>query len=169
MGARRYSVRLHLGIGQVARGITQAGVRCATINCCTMGCIAGITWIADAPVPMTATQPAFARRPTGGAVAASAYALLPPARSLVRRVVLLGPAHRVVWKAGPQNISSPGIFGGIGSLSGPFAITNTSTVHVRLAVVTLHCCDASFHRAPVTSSPKWISGAMPSSFATRTK
>ena len=49
---------------------------------------------AQAPAPKALIVP-HAGYIYSGAVAASAYALMAPARSLVRRVVLLGPAHRV--------------------------------------------------------------------------
>ncbi len=49
---------------------------------------------AQAPAPKALIVP-HAGYVYSGAVAASAYALLAPARSIIRRVVLLGPAHRV--------------------------------------------------------------------------
>ncbi len=48
----------------------------------------------DTPVPKALIVP-HAGYVYSGAVAASAYALLAPARATIRRVVLLGPAHRV--------------------------------------------------------------------------
>ncbi len=59
---------------------------------------------AQAPAPKALIVP-HAGYIYSGAVAASAYALLAPARSLVRRVVLLGPAHRVPsmgWHSPPR-------------------------------------------------------------------
>lgn len=49
---------------------------------------------ADGPAPKAIIAP-HAGYIYSGAVAASAYALLRPAKSLIRRVVLIGPAHRV--------------------------------------------------------------------------
>jgi AmmeMemoRadiSam system protein B len=53
----------------------------------------------DAPVPKALVAP-HAGYVYSGAVAASAYARLAPARDRLERVVLLGPAHRV-WLEGP--------------------------------------------------------------------
>jgi len=50
--------------------------------------------VADAPVPKALVVP-HAGYLYSGAIAASAYARIIPARSRVRRVVLLGPSHRV--------------------------------------------------------------------------
>lgn len=49
---------------------------------------------ADAPVPKALVVP-HAGYVYSGAIAASAYARIIPARSTIRRVVLLGPSHRV--------------------------------------------------------------------------
>jgi AmmeMemoRadiSam system protein B len=48
----------------------------------------------DAPVPEAIVVP-HAGYVYSGAIAASAYARIVPARSIIRRVVLLGPSHRV--------------------------------------------------------------------------
>ena len=42
--------------GASSFGRHQIGVRWKTVSCSTSGAIAGITWIAEAPVPMTATR-----------------------------------------------------------------------------------------------------------------
>ena len=52
---------------------------------------------AGAPVPKALIAP-HAGYVYSGAVAASAYALLRPAASVIKRVVLLGPCHRVAVK-----------------------------------------------------------------------
>ncbi|HMK12804.1 MAG TPA: AmmeMemoRadiSam system protein B, partial [Acidimicrobiales bacterium] len=49
---------------------------------------------ADAPVPKALVVP-HAGYPYSGPVAASAYLRLVPARASIRRVVLVGPSHRV--------------------------------------------------------------------------
>lgn len=51
----------------------------------------------EAPVPKAIIAP-HAGYPYSGPVAASAYARLAPARGLVRRVVLIGPSHRVPFR-----------------------------------------------------------------------
>jgi len=53
-----------------------------------------VTPAADAPVPKALVVP-HAGYVYSGAIAASAYARIIPARSTIRRVVLLGPSHRV--------------------------------------------------------------------------
>ncbi len=57
---------------------------------------------AGAPVPKALIAP-HAGYVYSGAVAASAYALLRPAASVIKRVVLLGPCHRVADAAAPLN------------------------------------------------------------------
>src|SRR5689334_16784779 len=58
----------------------------------------------DAPPPKAIIAP-HAGYIYSGPIAASAYARLKPLRSQVRRVVLLGPAHRV----GFRGIAAPGV------------------------------------------------------------
>lgn len=52
---------------------------------------------ADAPVPKAIVVP-HAGYPYSGPIAASAYQRIAPARSTVRRVILLGPSHRVYFR-----------------------------------------------------------------------
>ena len=49
-------VFIHGGIRKSVRGITHGGVRWKTSTCAVFGAISGISWIAEAPVPITATR-----------------------------------------------------------------------------------------------------------------
>ena len=66
------------------RGITHGGVRCSTTTSAASGAIAGMTWMAEAPVPTTATRL--------------------PRRSTAR-------SQRAVCMAGPVKSALPGISG----------------------------------------------------------
>ena len=90
----------------------------------TVGAISGTNWMAEAPVPITAT--------------------LRPARSRSWRQV-------AEWKTGPSKESSPGTSGSDGSESAPDPRTSTSAVHTPFVVVTRQCCAVSDHVASRTS------------------
>ena len=48
--------RTRAGIGTSGRGWTHGGVRWNTSRCPARSAISGMNWIADAPVPITATR-----------------------------------------------------------------------------------------------------------------
>ena len=55
-GTQRRILRARALSGASSFGRHQIGVRWNTVSCSTSGAIAGMTWIADAPVPITATR-----------------------------------------------------------------------------------------------------------------
>lgn len=101
-------------------------MRWKSVNSCTCGWIFGTNWIADAPVPMTATRS--------------------PVRSWSWR-------QRAEWKVVPSKVSSPGSVGYFGSQSGPVPETRACAVRLPRAVSTCQRCVASSHRASMTSAP----------------
>src|SRR4051812_49956233 len=100
------------------------GVRWKTFSAPTTGAISGTNWIAEAPVPMTAT-----RRPV---------------RSRSWRQV-------AEWNTGPSKESRPGTSGNDGSDSAPEPRTRTSAVQTPWLVVTTQCCASSSQEASSTS------------------
>ncbi len=82
-------------------GSTQGGVRWKSSRRPTFSTICGTTWIALAPVPMTATR--FPVRSTSW-------------------------SHSAVWKAGPAKESRPSISGSEGWFSPPIPPTATRAV-----------------------------------------
>ncbi len=74
------------------RGITQGGVRWNRVSCPTSGAMAGTTWIALAPVPITPTRLPRSETPW---------------------------SHPDVWKSGPRKVFRPGIAGIAGWCSAP--------------------------------------------------
>src|SRR6266576_3832753 len=83
------------------RGSTQAGVRWNSTRRAAAGWISGTIWIADAPVPATATRLPSSRAPW---------------------------SQRAEWNTSPGNSASPGMSGRRGSESGPAAEMRTSAV-----------------------------------------
>ena len=55
-GSWRCSQRSAPVIARSARGITHGGVRWKRVSCATSGWMAGTIWMAEAPVPITATR-----------------------------------------------------------------------------------------------------------------
>ena len=100
------------------------GVRWKTESFPTTGAISGTNWIADAPVPITAT--------------------CRPLRSRSWR-------HVAEWKTSPAKSSSPATSGNDGSDSAPEPRTSASAVHTPRVVVTRQCCASSDHVRRATS------------------
>ena len=55
-GTARNVARIGAGIGASGRGWIHGGVRWNTVRCAACSAISGTNWIADAPVPITATR-----------------------------------------------------------------------------------------------------------------
>ena len=106
------------------RGITHGAVRWKTCSRPTSGWIAGTNWIAEAPVPITAT-----RRPR---------------RSWPW-------SQRAEWNIVPANVSSPGISGWRGSLSGPWPAMRNRARTVPEDVASTHRPVSSSHVADSTA------------------
>lgn len=108
----------------------------------TLGWIAGTIWIAEAPVPTTATRL--------------------PVRSR-------SWSHWEEWKTWPGNSASPGSSGTAGSESGPVAETRASAVQQPRVVVTRQRACSASQRASMTS---WLSrrcGRTPKVSVTRSR
>ena len=88
--------RSRAGISTSGRGWIHGGVRWNTVSCAACSAISGMNWIADAPVPITAT-----RRPV---------------RSAER-------SQRAEWNEVPPNDADPGMSGYEGRCSAPAADT----------------------------------------------
>ena len=110
-------------------GMIQGGVRWNTCSRATSGWMAGTNWIADAPVPITATRS--------------------PARSWPW-------SQRAEWKAAPAKRSSPGMAGTLGSVSGPMPAIRTRALSVPAEVATIQRPAASSHAADSTLVPSRI-------------
>jgi hypothetical protein len=115
-------------------------VRWKTVRHCTRGWISGTAWIAEAPVPITATR---------------------------RSVRSWSWFQSAVWKVVPANVSSPGSAGIDGSLSGPGAATTTSAVNSPRSVVTRQRSCPSSQVARVTAQSVWMCARSPYSSVTR--
>ncbi len=61
-GASRYSALMAGFTGWLVCGMTNGAVRWNTVRCSTSGWMDGTIWIADAPVPTTATRRPAARQ-----------------------------------------------------------------------------------------------------------
>ena len=93
-GTHRSNMRILRLSGASGLGRHQIGVRWKTTRRSTSGAIAGITWIAEAPVPMIATR--LPRRSTSW-------------------------FQRAVCMVSPANVSWPSIAGGLGCEKTPVA------------------------------------------------
>ena len=109
------------------------------MSCATSGAMAGTNWIAEAPVPMTATRL--------------------PARST-------SWSHRAEWKAGPLNVSTPGTSGSAGSTRPPQPLTTTSAVRSPLLVDSRHSIASSSQVPDTTSVSQCRCGSTPNTCAT---
>jgi hypothetical protein len=103
------------------------GVRWKSRSSPTCGWILGTTWIAEAPVPITATR-------------------------LPRRSCSW--SHCAVWNAAPAKLSRPGISGIEGSLRPPIPEIAISAVSSPREVSMRQRRCSSSHLAPVTECPK---------------
>ncbi len=121
-------------IGRSRCGITHGGVRWKRSRCSTTGWICGTTWIAEAPVPTTAT-----RRP-------------------VRSWSWFQSA---VWNVTPSKVSRPGMSGIAGSLRKPGAAIRRSAVNGPCVVSTCQTPRSSSHCAPVIVQSKWMRSRTP--------
>jgi hypothetical protein len=121
-------------------GRTQGGVRWMSVSDATFGWISGTNWMADAPVPMTATRS--------------------PVRSWSWRQV-------AEWNIVPVNDSSPGRSGMAGSARGPLPRTTTSAVSGPVAVSRRQDAPPASHDADRTSAPKRVRATTPRSSAVR--
>ena len=119
-GTRRYRRRSNSVIGRSRWGTTHGAVRWKIVSRSTSGWISGTVWIADAPVPTTAT--------------------LRPAKSCEW-------SHLAVWKATPWKSSIPGSEGIEGSLRGPGAPTSTCAENEPFDVSICHTLASSSHSA----------------------
>jgi hypothetical protein len=115
-------------------GITHGAVRWKTWSLPTLGWISGTNWIAEAPVPITATRS--------------------PVRSCSQ-------SHWAEWNAVPSKLSSPGTSGNDGSDSGPWAAIRTSAVSGPLEVSILQSCSSSSQLALSSSVSKRMCGITP--------
>jgi hypothetical protein len=100
----------------------------------------GTNWIAEAPVPTTATR---------------------------RQLRSWSWFHLAEWNQVPGKVSRPGSGGIEGSLNAPAADISTRARYLRLLVSISHRCLASFHAAVRTSSLRRIRDRMPNSSAQR--
>src|SRR5689334_3856156 len=116
------------------RGSTQGAVRWNRLSEPTVGAICGTNWIAEAPVPMTATRA--------------------PVRSTSWR-------HCAEWNAVPAKVDSPGMSGVDGRLSGPVATTRTRAVYSPREVRTRHRPIEPSQSAPSSSWPSRRCGVTP--------
>ncbi len=98
----------------------------------------GTIWIADAPVPTTATRSPSSR---------------------------WSWSHRAEWNTVPPNVESPGSDGTDGDTSAPVPSTRNRAVNTPLLVVILHCDDSQV--ASRTSWPHRIRPSRPASAAMR--
>jgi hypothetical protein len=120
--------------------MTHGAVRWKIRRLATRGWMCGTNWIADAPVPITATS---------------------------RPVRSWSWSHLAEWNAVPRNDGRPGTSGIDGSLSGPVAATNTSAVYSPCEVSMCQRRCASSHRAARTSWSKRRCGSTPKRTAHR--
>ena len=120
-------------------GTIQGAVRWKTWSLPTFGWILGTNWIADAPVPITATRS--------------------PSRSC-------SWSHWAEWKALPSKESRPGRSGTLGSLSGPWAAITTSALSGPLDVSSCQRAWGSSQRADSSSVLKRTCGSTPKRVAT---
>ena len=104
-------------------------MRWKTCSWATSGWIAGTSWIADAPVPITATRS--------------------PRRSWPW-------SQRAEWNVVPANDPRPGRSGRLGSVSGPGAATSTRAETGPADVASAQRPAASSQSAPVTLVPNRI-------------
>ena len=103
-------------------------------TCATSGWISGTTWIALQPVPITATRLSFSSTSC---------------------------RHSAVWNFGPPKLSSPGMWGTLGTESWPQAVTRMSASCVPALVSSTHLSRASFQVARFTSVPVRIRSSTP--------
>ena len=92
--------------------MTHGAVRWKTVTCSVSGWIAGTNWMADAPVPMTATRLPFGDHEW---------------------------SQREEWNVSPANDDSPLMSGYAGSGSGPVAVTRTPAVISPAVVLSDQC------------------------------
>jgi hypothetical protein len=109
-------------------------VRWNTCSLPTLGWISGTNWIAEAPVPITATRS--------------------PVRSC-------SWSHSAEWNAVPSKLSRPGTSGSVGSDSGPCAATRTSAVSGPVEVSILQSWSSSSQLALSSSVSKRTCGTTP--------
>ena len=114
--------------------MTHGGVRWKSDSLPTRGWIWGTNWIAEAPVPITAT--------------------LRPVRSR-------SWFQAAEWKTSPSKDSSPGSSGVLGTARMPAPHTSTSAVSGPAAVSSSQRERSSLQRASVTPWPRRIRGVMP--------
>ena len=117
-------MRSQLFSGRLRCGMTHGAVRWKTCSLPTLGWISGTNWIAEAPVPITATRSPLRSWPW---------------------------SHWAEWKAVPSKLSMPGTSGSEGSDSGPCAATRKSAVSGPFEVSILQTCSSSSQAAPSTS------------------
>ncbi len=118
-------------IRRLRRGKVQAGVRWKTSSRFTRGWISGMSWAAEQPVPITATRS--------------------PARSCAW-------SQRAEWKQAPPKLSSPGMAGSVGWLSGPMPEIRNWASRSPAVVSIYQRWRASSQTAPVTSWSKRMRG-----------
>ncbi len=111
------------------RGRIHGAVRWYTSSRPTVPAMAGTIWMAEAPVPMTATRL--------------------PARSA-------SWFHRAEWKISPSNPEMPSMSGSDGSHSAPTAEITTLALYFPRVVATSQRCVVVFQRAVCTSHPKTV-------------
>jgi hypothetical protein len=133
-GTRRSPQRSTPLMARSPRGITQGGVRWNSARRSTWGWISGTNWMAEAPVPITATRS--------------------PLRSW-------SWSQRAEWNTVPAKSPSPGRSGTDGSLSGPMPATSTRATISPCEVAMRQRWASSSHRAPWTSWPKRMWGRTP--------
>ncbi len=127
-------------MGRSEWGMIHGAVRWKTCIWATFGAIVGTNWIADAPVPMTATRL--------------------PSRSW-------SWSQRAEWKVWPWKASMPSMSGVRGSLSAPAAEISTRALTSPWSVSTVQRRASSSHWAPVTVVPSRTWALTPKSSATR--
>ena len=109
--------------------MTHGGVRWKTCSRATSGWIAGTIWIADAPVPITATRS--------------------PRRSW-------SWSQRAEWNVAPPNVPRPAIWGRCGSVSDPGAAISTRADTGPPEVSSVQRPASSSQSAPLTLVPNRI-------------
>jgi len=119
--------------------MTHGGVRWYTSRWATRGWMAGTIWIADAPVPISATRS--------------------PAREW-------SWSQRAEWNTVPAKSASPGRSGIDGDTSAPVPRITTPALNRPSPVVITHRSAASSHDASTTSWPHRMRGSRPASAAT---
>lgn len=141
-GTLRCSHRSAAVIARSVRGSTHGGVRWNNVSLATPGCRAGTIWIADAPVPTTATRLPRVSYPW---------------------------SQRAEWKTFPGNESRPGTSGTFGSDSAPVAETTTSAVTIPREVSISQCASSAIQRISRTSWSSRMCGRSPKVSATRSR